>query len=113
MARAILLTVLVCLLVAPTAGADRIEDQQMSARVVICKVFKNYCAEALRVSWCESKHYVWAANGQYRGLFQMGSWERARTGTARAPGRSLGRHGATSSPRGKDWSPWACSWAAG
>lgn len=49
---------------------------------VICAVFGKYCSQALRVAWCESRYDVWATNGQYWGLFQMGSSERAKYGHA-------------------------------
>lgn len=114
MARAILLAAIVLLLAAPTAQAGRIEDQQANAAVAICKVFgKTYCAEALRVAWCESKHYPWARNGQYRGIFQMGDWERRTFGHGSgswAQARAAWKYFVVS---GKDWSPWACRWAAG
>jgi hypothetical protein len=115
MVRAILLAAIVCLLAASTANAGRIEDQQMRARVAICKTFGKYCAEALRVSWCESKHYVWAVNthGDYRGLFQMGPSERATYGHgpgAWAQARAAYRYFVAS---GRDWSPWSCRWASG
>lgn len=87
---------------------DRIESQQARAKVIICKVFGPYCREALRVSWCESKWYVWAGNGQYLGLFQMGSSERRIYGhgpgawkQARAAKRYFIRSG-------RNWGPWSC-----
>ena len=35
---------------------------------------------ALRVAWRESRYSIYAANGQYLGIFQMGSTERATYG---------------------------------
>jgi hypothetical protein len=114
MQRAILLAAISLLLAFPTtASAGRIEDQQSRAKGVICKVFGPYCKQALAVAWCESKWYVWAGNGQYLGLFQMGSWERRRYGHgsgAWAQSRAAYRYFVDS---GRDWSPWACRWAAG
>lgn len=106
-----ILTVLILLFVGTGQAAlddDRIENQQARAKFIICKVFGSYCQEALRVSWCESKWYVWAGNGQYLGLFQMGSSERRIYG--HGPGawkqaRSAKRYFVAS---GKDWSPWSC-----
>ena len=78
-------------------------------RTVICHVFgRRHCREALTVSWCESRHRTTAQNGQYLGLFQMGSYE-----------RDLFGHGATAHKQaiaahkyfvlsGRDWSPWGC-----
>jgi len=114
MAKAILVALCaMALLIPSTASAGRIESQQARAKVVICKVFKERCAEALAVAWCESKWYVWAGNGQYLGLFQMGSWERRTYGHgsgAWAQARAALRYFNAS---GRDWSPWACRWAAG
>ena len=89
-------------------GSDRIERQQGRAKTIICKVFGPYCAQALRVSWCESHWYVWAGNGQYLGIFQMGSSERRIYG--HGPGawkqaKSAYRYFVAS---GRDWSPWSC-----
>ena len=89
-------------------AGDRIENQQGRAKAVICKVFGSYCQQALRVSWCESKWYVWAGNGQYLGIFQMGSWERATYGHgsgAWAQAKAAHRYFVAS---GRDWSPWSC-----
>lgn len=108
MARAILLVAFVFLLVASPVSADRISEQQARAKPIICKTFGSYCSEALAVSWCESKWYVWAGNGQYKGLFQMGSSERARYGHgpgAWAQSRAAYRYFVDS---GRDWSPWSC-----
>lgn len=78
----------------------------------ICSVFGSYCQEALAVAWCESRHSTTAQNGQYLGLFQMGSYERRLFGhgsTARAQALAAHRYFVRS---GRDWSPWACRWAA-
>jgi hypothetical protein len=78
----------------------------------ICSVFGSYCQEALAIAWCESRHSTRAQNGQYLGLFQMGSSERRLFGhgaTARAQAFAAHRYFVVS---GRDWSPWACRWAA-
>jgi hypothetical protein len=78
----------------------------------ICTVFGSYCQEAIAVAWCESRHSTTAQNGQYLGLFQMGSYERSLFGhgsTARAQALAAHRYFVRS---GRDWSPWACRWAA-
>jgi hypothetical protein len=81
--------------------------------LVICEVFPDrYCGQALRVAWCESRLSVNARNGQYRGLFQMGSWERRRYGhgpDARTQARAALRYFNAS---GRTWRPWTCRWAA-
>ena len=53
-----------------------------------------------------------AQNGQDRGLFQMGSYERQLFGhgdSAHAQAVSAHRYFVRS---GRDWSPWSCRWAA-
>jgi hypothetical protein len=78
-------------------------------KVAICDVFgRRYCGQALSVSWCESKHSTTAQNGQYRGLFQMGSYERQLFGhgeTAHTQAVAAHRYFVFS---GRDWSPWGC-----
>lgn len=81
-------------------------------RAAICNVFGSYCQEALAIAWCESRHSTTAQNGQYLGLFQMGSYERRLFGhgsTPRAQALAAHRYFVRS---GRDWSPWACRWAA-
>ena len=60
---------------------------------------------------CESGYQTGAANGQYRGLFQMGSSERELFGhgpTAHDQALAAHRYFVIS---GRDWSPWSCRWA--
>lgn len=81
-------------------------------RQAICTVFGSYCQEALAVAWCESRLRTTAQNGQYLGLFQMGSYARGLFGhgsTAHAQARAAHRYFVRS---GRDWSPWSCRWAA-
>ena len=77
--------------------------------LVICEVFGDrHCAQALRVAWCESRFDTRARNGQYRGLFQMGSWERRKYGhgsTAREQARAAYRYFVAT---GRTWGPWEC-----
>lgn len=71
-------------------------------------VFGAYAYQAIAVAWCESRFSVNARNGQYLGLFQMGSSERARYGhssSALGQARAAYRYFVAS---GRDWSPWAC-----
>ena len=70
--------------------------------------FGPYAGQAITVSWCESRHWPGASNGQYLGLFQMGSSERAIYGhSSTSYGQALAawRYFVAS---GYDWSPWAC-----
>ena len=74
----------------------------------ICHVFKSDCGEALRVARCESGYRTTAQNGQYLGIFQMGSNERRLFGhgeSALDQARAAYRYFVRS---GRDWSPWSC-----
>jgi hypothetical protein len=85
---------------------------KLPPRKAICSVFGSYCDEAVAVAWCESRLSTRAQNGQYRGLFQMGAHERSLFGhgsTAHDQSLAAHRYFVRS---GRDWSPWACRWAA-
>lgn len=74
----------------------------------ICAVFGRYCAQAIQVARCESGIRTWAENGQYLGIFQMGSSERRIYGhgsTVLEQARAAWRYFVRS---GRDWSPWSC-----
>jgi hypothetical protein len=83
----------------------------LNASEAIEHYFGARAPEAHRVASCESGHSIWAVNGQYVGVFQMGSHERATYGwyVAGAPAyvqvRSAYRYFVAS---GSDWSPWQC-----
>lgn len=71
-------------------------------------VFGEYAEQAKAVSWCESHYHTSATNGQYLGMFQMGSSERALYGhddTALGQAKAAHRYFVAS---GRDWSPWSC-----
>ena len=78
-------------------------------KVAICEVFgRRYCRQALAVAWCESRHSTRAQNGQYLGLFQMGSYARQLFGhgqSAHQQALAAHRYFVVS---GRDWSPWSC-----
>ena len=79
-----------------------------STQRVICNVFGPYCQQALRVSYCESRWSTSAQNGQYLGLFQMGSYARAKYGhgaDAWTQSEAAFRYFADSGFR---WGPWSC-----
>jgi hypothetical protein len=85
---------------------------KLPPKQAICSVFGPYCEEAVAVAWCESRLQTTARNGQYLGLFQMGSSERDQFGhgaTARDQAVAAHRYFVVS---GRDWSPWSCRWAA-
>jgi hypothetical protein len=90
------------------------QDRRLSKlppKRAICSVFGPYCEQAVAVAWCESRLQTRAENGQYLGLFQMGSYERELFGhgaTARDQALAAHRYFVVS---GRDWSPWSCRWA--
>lgn len=80
----------------------------MTARQAIRQVFGRHSDDAIRVARCESGLHVWARNGQYLGLFQMGSYARSTYGhsnSALGQARAAFRYFIDS---GRDWSPWTC-----
>lgn len=87
-----------------------LERLNLDPILAIRVVFGPWADEAIRVASCETGRtfHTGAANGQYRGLFQMGSSERATYGhgeTALAQARAAYRYFVAS---GRDWSPWEC-----
>lgn len=71
-------------------------------------VFGSYWREALAVSRCESGLRTNAQNGQYLGLFQMGSYARGMYGhgsSALEQAKAAHRYFADS---GHGWGPWSC-----
>ena len=96
------------------AKIDQREERRLAKlppRQAICDVFGPYCEQAVAVAWCESRLRTTAQNGQYLGLFQMGSYERDLFGhgtTARDQALAAHKYFVVS---GRDWSPWSCRWA--
>ena len=83
----------------------RLENSPVKA---ICFVFRNHCAEALRVARCESGYRTTAQNGQYLGMFQLGTNERRLFGhgpTALSQAKAAYRYFVRS---GRNWGPWSC-----
>ena len=75
---------------------------------IIRQVFGRYGDQAVRVAYCESRLSIWAHNGQYLGLFQMGYSERAHYGhswDAWGQARAAYRYFVAS---GRNWGPWQC-----
>lgn len=84
----------------------------LTPKQAICTVFRRYCSQAVNVAWCESRLSTSARNGQYLGLFQMGSSERRLFGhgpSAHEQAVAAQKYFVVS---GRDWSPWSCRWAA-
>jgi hypothetical protein len=74
-------------------------------RVVFAPVGQS--RKAVAVAWCESRLDPRARNGQYRGMFQMGSRERGRFGHGASPitqARAALRY-----YRISGWTPWSCA----
>ena len=74
----------------------------------ICRIFGPYCNEALAVSRCESGLDTTAQNGQYLGLFQMGTTARRLFGhgeTALEQAKAAHKYFVAS---GHGWGPWSC-----
>jgi hypothetical protein len=97
------------------AAVARREARRLAAlppRKAICAVFGDDCSSAVEVAWCESRLDTGAQNGQYLGLFQMGSSARRLFGhgpTAHDQAVAAHKYFVVS---GRDWSPWSCRWAA-
>lgn len=90
------------------AAKRRAAALQRTPTGAICAVFKGHCQEALAVARCESNFSTSAQNGQYLGLFQMGSLARGLYGhgsSALSQARAAYRYFVES---GRDWSPWSC-----
>ncbi len=79
----------------------------MNRRACIIRgVFGSEGRKAVSVAWCESKLDPAASNGQYKGVFQMGSRERRRFGHGRtvlAQAIAAKRYHNVSG-----WHPWSC-----
>ena len=106
------LTTTVATLRAKVAKRDARRLSGLEPKIAICSVFGDHCHEAVAVASCESHLSTTAQNGQYLGLFQMGSYERRLFGhgaTAHAQAVAAHRYFVRS---GRDWSPWGCRWAA-
>ncbi len=80
-----------------------------SVPTVICRVFGASCSEAISVARCESGFSIHAVNGQYLGIFQMGSSERATYATigyATAYEQIVAAHNYFAVA---GWGPWTCA----
>ena len=77
-------------------------------RAVICRVFGPHCKEALAVARCESGLQSVAENGEYLGLFQMGSNARRLFGHGPSVENQVRAAYRYFVATGRDWSPWSC-----
>ena len=81
-------------------------------RAAICSVFGSALRGGRRGRLVRVAASTTAQNGQYLGLFQMGSYERRLFGhgaSAHEQAVAAHRYFVRS---GRDWSPWSCRWAA-
>ena len=86
----------------------RLLTSTRTPETAICTVFGPHCQQALQVARCESGLETTAQNGQYLGLFQMGSSARRLFGHGPSPlaqAQAAHRYFVQS---GRDWSPWSC-----
>lgn len=96
------------------ALARRTQTRRLAAvaaatpQTVICRVFGDYCRQALAVSRCESGLRTDARNGQYLGLFQMGSSERRLFGHGPSVAEQVAAAHRYFVASGRDWGPWSC-----
>lgn len=88
------------------ARAARLRAQ--TPEKVICRVFGRHCDDALVVAHCESRFQTEAQNGQYLGLFQMGSYARELYGHGGSAKRQAEAAFDYFVDSGRDWSPWGC-----
>lgn len=122
MLRKLTLTVAVVLLLAVALGGATGQAAQTRQAIApppspyqqalraVCFYFGKHCSDAMRVTKCETggTYSVWAHNGQYHGIFQMGKHERATYGDSNDVwGQAKAAH-AYFIASGSDWSPWSC-----
>lgn len=77
-------------------------------KAILRKIFGRYGSQAIRVAQCESGLRPWAQNGQYLGIFQMGTAERTLYGHGRGAWAQATAAHAYFLASGSDWSPWQC-----
>ena len=101
---------LLTLVVVGSVRAQEARRATQTPKQAIRAVFGKYADQAIRVVSCETggTFSTTARNGQYLGLFQMGSWERRTYGhsaTAIGQARAAWRYFAAT---GYSWRPWSC-----
>jgi hypothetical protein len=77
-------------------------------RAAICGAFREHCRDAVAVAWCESRLDTTAENGQYLGLFQMGTMARQRFGHGPSAWEQAAAAHRYFVYAGSTWSPWSC-----
>lgn len=99
-----------CSLAAASSATPHSYNNYTEARAAIYAVFGSHASEAMRVSYCETggTYSPYAQNGQYRGIFQMGEWERTTYGHGSdvwTQARAAYRYFRASGYR---WTAWSC-----
>jgi hypothetical protein len=90
-----------------TAGHNHTENTRVKR--AICKAFGARCAEAIRVSWCESHWHTTARNGRYLGLFQVSDhWRRTVPGWGPTPLEQARHAHRVFVLTGSTWRHWEC-----
>lgn len=81
-----------------------------SVVMLIMSIFGHHHGpKAVDVAWCESRYHTTARNGQYLGIFQMGSWERRNYAHGRY---TTARHQILAAHRywlRVGWGAWSCA----
>jgi hypothetical protein len=91
------------------SSTDAKASSYSRAREAVCFYFKDSCPKAMDVVRCETggTYSPYARNGQYLGIFQMGSAERARFGHSwEVWGQARAAYAYW---RLAGWRPWACA----
>lgn len=100
------------------AAANHGSNNYYQVRAAVCHYFTGYlCGEAMAVVACETgrTYSVWAKNGQYENIFQMGTRERQMYGwhTVGSSAWSAARaarnyYNYARRVYGYGWHPWSC-----
>lgn len=96
------------MLALPANAGNSKADYRTTNAKIIRYVFQQYGDQAVRVARCESGLSVYAHNGQYLGLFQMGSFARAKYGHSNNPWQQSLAAYRYFMDAGHNWSPWSC-----
>jgi hypothetical protein len=110
MIKRLTLTAVLLAMLGGMAGQTAKASNYTVAQKAVCYYFGGYCSQAMKVAYCETggSYSPWAQNGQYLGIFQMGSHERATYGHGNNVWAQAKAAYAYFVDSGKDWSPWTC-----
>lgn len=94
----------------PVQARTETQTVKYAINLYWCGKIKKTCTagkKALSVAWCESRFNMWARNGQYLGIFQMGTLERRIYGHAWNIWIQV--KAAHKYYKDAGWRPWACA----